>query len=247
MLQSVPDPFDSYGPPQSEDQIFSILAPLSISMTPNPASSSTSPRAGTTPERDFMDSFQTSLANNKITSWLPGTNGAIPVPESPDWANVSPLTATPPRSASPPRSTSPPPRKSSPPNGSPRRHSLPPSGSVRKAETKLRSVLAVIEEDKVRVQSSNRHPASTATLPSSLANSTAPPDPNPQPNWNVNVIHHDLTNVEGDDETPRNSMLFPSSPPPPLDTNISHPDFAVYDEQHGHTNGDLVDPIPQQT
>lgn len=39
MLQAVPDPFDSYGPPKSEDQIFSILAPLSIfspSATPSP-------------------------------------------------------------------------------------------------------------------------------------------------------------------------------------------------------------------
>lgn len=30
MLQSVPDPFDAYGPPKSENQIFSILAPLAI-------------------------------------------------------------------------------------------------------------------------------------------------------------------------------------------------------------------------
>lgn len=30
MLQAVPDPFDVYGPPKAEDQIFSILAPLGI-------------------------------------------------------------------------------------------------------------------------------------------------------------------------------------------------------------------------
>lgn len=39
MLQTIPDPFDSYGPPKSEDQIFSILAPLTIfnpSTTPSP-------------------------------------------------------------------------------------------------------------------------------------------------------------------------------------------------------------------
>ena len=30
MLQSVPDPFDAYGPPKPEDQIFSILSPLAI-------------------------------------------------------------------------------------------------------------------------------------------------------------------------------------------------------------------------
>ena len=32
MVQSIPDPFDSYGPPQKEGQLFSILAPLA--MTP---------------------------------------------------------------------------------------------------------------------------------------------------------------------------------------------------------------------
>ncbi|KLO15651.1 hypothetical protein SCHPADRAFT_849174 [Schizopora paradoxa] len=30
MLQAVPDPFDAYGPPKAENQIFSILAPLAI-------------------------------------------------------------------------------------------------------------------------------------------------------------------------------------------------------------------------
>ncbi len=30
MLQSVPDPFDAYGPPKAENQIFSILTPLAI-------------------------------------------------------------------------------------------------------------------------------------------------------------------------------------------------------------------------
>ena len=49
MLQSVPDPFDSYGPPQAEDQIFSILAPLSI-MT-GMSTTASSPMAGT-PEAD---------------------------------------------------------------------------------------------------------------------------------------------------------------------------------------------------
>ena len=33
MVQSIPDPFDSYGPPKKEGQLFSILAPLA--MTPD--------------------------------------------------------------------------------------------------------------------------------------------------------------------------------------------------------------------
>lgn len=40
MLQTIPDPFDSYGPPQPKDQIFSILTPLSLSSTfPSPSAS----------------------------------------------------------------------------------------------------------------------------------------------------------------------------------------------------------------
>ncbi|KAK7695639.1 hypothetical protein QCA50_000275 [Cerrena zonata] len=41
MLQSVPDPFDTYGPPPAEDKIFSILPPLSVMA--NAPSSSPSP------------------------------------------------------------------------------------------------------------------------------------------------------------------------------------------------------------
>jgi hypothetical protein len=51
MLQTIPDPFDSYGPERPEDQIFSILPPLSILATPSgPASASAgSPSASPTP------------------------------------------------------------------------------------------------------------------------------------------------------------------------------------------------------
>jgi hypothetical protein len=45
MLQTIPDPFDSYGPPQRSDQIFSILTPLSLSSTCT--SPSASPVIGT--------------------------------------------------------------------------------------------------------------------------------------------------------------------------------------------------------
>ncbi|EAU84570.2 hypothetical protein CC1G_00089 [Coprinopsis cinerea okayama7 len=98
MLQTVPDPFDSYGPPQSENQIFSILAPLSI-MSPSP---SPSPVVGTPENYDRVGSVGTdssvphpshsqshSLAHPKITSWLPSaSNGVFPI-ESTDWAHTA--------------------------------------------------------------------------------------------------------------------------------------------------------------
>ncbi|KAF5333316.1 hypothetical protein D9611_002206 [Ephemerocybe angulata] len=129
MLQSVPDPFDSYGIQQSEDQIFSILAPLSIMSAPSP---SPSPSAGT-PENEASATFLPS-AHPKITSWLPGTtNGLYPV-ESAEWATASPP-------ASPPSSS--PPSSNPAPN---RRNTLP----QRKAESKLRSVLPSIDEKRPR-------------------------------------------------------------------------------------------------
>ncbi|GAW01855.1 Protein IVY1 [Lentinula edodes] len=108
MLQSVPDPFDSYGPPQSEDQIFSILPPLSI--MPSAPSSTTTPLTRT-PELENMEGPPSASSN---------------VPSSP--------------SSSSPRSVS--------PTTPIRRHSLPASTghSSRKAESKLRSVLSVIDE-----------------------------------------------------------------------------------------------------
>jgi len=187
MLQSVPDPFDAYGLPQAEDQIFSILSPLSISMNVNSTTDSTPTKGlsassssaelsrsmsmapgsmgvsgGITPGRDYLD--------RKISSWLPGTNGATVHAYSPSepagWVGgVSPRTASPPspssfrrHSVSPPLSPSP---RHSASSSSSSAHSSPPRTrkysaptlTTRKAESQLRSVLAVLEEDKTRVQS----------------------------------------------------------------------------------------------
>lgn len=217
MLHSVPDPFDAYGPPQSEDQIFSILAPLSLSMSASTPSTSTSPVVATSAGRGSMDVF----LNNRISSWLPGTNGAIRSPahspELAEWASVSSPTATPPRSTSPANSTPSPSRGSSPPNGASRRHSVPTS-TVRKAESKLRSVLAVIDEDKPRGQSSTPPvvPPSTTLTSSSLTSSTASfSEPDPHVSWNMIEEDHPA-NVEK--EATRGSILFPStSSLPPSD------------------------------
>jgi len=153
MLQSVPDPFDSYGPPQAEDQIFSILAPLSIMTT---QSSSPSPMT----EHPELDSAE-ATPTDKITSWLPNaSNGGIYSSESSEWAGVPSPTSTPPRSVSPPIIS--------------HRLSTPPSTGQRKSDSKLRSVLSVIDE--ARVNHENAYP-DTSRFPSQPINgSSTPPD-----------------------------------------------------------------------
>ncbi|KAG8963724.1 hypothetical protein FRC03_002624 [Tulasnella sp. 419] len=46
LLLSIPDPFDSYGPPKREDHIFSILPPLSLATMMSTNSSAPSPQSG---------------------------------------------------------------------------------------------------------------------------------------------------------------------------------------------------------
>ncbi|KAG6812646.1 hypothetical protein H0H92_001596 [Tricholoma furcatifolium] len=159
MLQSVPDPFDSYGPPQAEDQIFSILAPLSI-MSTQSQSSSPSPMTG-------PSEIDSSEATDKITSWLP-TAGASTLysSDSGDWGATSPA-GSPPRSASPPTI--------------PRRHSSPPSSSQRKAESKLRSVLSVIDESFSNIHHENDR-FDFSRRASAMNGTSSPPDTG-QPEW----------------------------------------------------------------
>ncbi|KAH8113430.1 hypothetical protein DFH11DRAFT_1689565 [Phellopilus nigrolimitatus] len=92
MLQSIPDPFDSYGPPKPEDQIFSILAPLSIFN----ASSSPSPQT-TTAEIEPAPAFASSPSG---LSW---TSGHDALDAAAEWADVHTPVPSPPPSA---RSTS---------------------------------------------------------------------------------------------------------------------------------------------
>ncbi|KAF8901714.1 hypothetical protein CPB84DRAFT_1815151 [Gymnopilus junonius] len=192
MLQTVPDPFDAYGPPQSEDQIFSILSPLSI-MT-NTAPATDSPRTSTTPEQDQVDLPSTS---NKITSWLPSTNGITYTPESAEWATVP---SSPPRSASPVH---------------------------RKNESKLRSVLSVIEE----VKPTNEHtPPGPSPPPLDLTCSVTPhPDAVTDIGWNTAYGQSPYDTIQGGQLTPRNSTISPPNSPPPFSDSPPNPDL----EPHG--------------
>lgn len=149
MLQSIPDPFDSYGPPTTEDQIFSILPPLMTTTSPGPTSIASTPQLNT---RDLGIS-------PTRPSWMPTVSqiggGGYFAETTSAWADPS----------SPPRTlpiTSPP---NSPPQqrsnslqqkdggafGVFRRNSHPPaSGGGTKAESKLRNVLTTIGESHTR-------------------------------------------------------------------------------------------------
>ncbi|KAG6911636.1 hypothetical protein DXG01_007886 [Tephrocybe rancida] len=194
MLQSVPDPFDSYGPPQAEDQIFSILAPLSI-MTTQSQSSSPSPLTGTS-ELDASDT------PDKITSWLPSAgNGTLYSSELTDWAGVPSPTSTPPRSVSPPNHVI------------SRRHSSPPI-VPRKAESKLRSVLSVIDESRTGTSHENDRPDFSLRAPP-INGTSPPPDTgqHEQSEWASAYETLGSNTAEEDTATPRRSLSHTELPP----------------------------------
>jgi hypothetical protein len=165
MLQSVPDPFDSYGQqPHSEDQIFSILPPLSI-LVP---SSSTPSSLAVTPQTAASQAF--AIGTN--SGWTPSSNGPAHYPDvaasSSEWDDAVPsasasastsssslLTTTRTSTTHTPRSSS-----TSPPR---RPSSSPPGSSARRAESNLRNVLSVIDE--VRHPRQIDDAAAAVTLP----------------------------------------------------------------------------------
>ncbi|KAJ3867861.1 hypothetical protein EV359DRAFT_33565 [Lentinula novae-zelandiae] len=228
MLQSVPDPFDSYGPPQSEDQIFSILPPLSI--MPNAPSSTTTPLTRT-PELENMEGPPSASSS---TSWSQNSNTVLFPSESSAWADVPSSPAS-----SSPRSVS--------PTTPIRRHSLPASTghSSRKAESKLRSVLSVIDEANSRhgteeVISSHYVPQ----MENSNSNVTTLIQPQPQKqtsfSWTSPFSYGRSPYVEEDtngDTTPRNST-FLSSPQTP--TGRPGPEL----DADSSTIGETTVPVP---
>ena len=195
MLQSIPDPFDSYGPPQAEDQIFSILQPLSISA--NVPSPSQSPLMNTPPKPETSEHDDSTIGRN--SQWLARNGEVIATESTSQWAEVPfPTTTPPPGSLTPPRS-------SSPPSNTNRKQTYPssighqprkPSGS------KLRNALspAVFDgglSDATRSEPSN---ASPSVEPQVQDTSWG--------NLNYGESPYNIYNGSGGDTTPRHSSLF---------------------------------------
>ncbi|KAH9007094.1 hypothetical protein EDB86DRAFT_49706 [Lactarius hatsudake] len=214
MLQSVPDPFDSYGQPHAEDQIFSILPPLSI-LAP---SSSPSPLM-VTPQTVTSDVFTTGTTS---AGWAHG-NGTLYSDAASEWADVSApssgaalLTTTPTKAQS-----------SSSPSRRPNRSSSPPGSSSRRAESKLRSVLTVIDEvlprqidDAVPPGAADSADGDAAAVNGGSPVVAAPPRDSP-PSW-PGFPFGEYPRSSSQDTTPRNSIPSSSGPASPtLDTHAS--------------------------
>jgi hypothetical protein len=205
MLQSVPDPFDSYGPPREEDQIFSILPPLSIM---NPPSSADSPIA-TTPDHDPAPEM-----SSAGSSWEPIKGGCFPDTPT-QWSDT-------------PRS----PRSISPPTAA-RRHSHPPSSGQRKSESKLKSVLSVIDESHSRQPSHEEIVHSEEPQSPPTANGTTV---EPDYSWNGVGFEDTETRPVTEVDVPRNLDW-------PLPPTIPH---GVPDVGRDHVDP-LVEPQPLAT
>jgi hypothetical protein len=214
MLQSIPDPFDSYGPPQAEDQIFSILAPLSIMTTSTVASTNGSPLPTPVPELEGLPA----VSNSHL--WMTPSPGTVAFPTAPsEWEDDKPP------------SSSPPPRSISPPN---RKHLAPLNAArhPRKSESsKLRSVLSPIDEARSRQASEDGRAAS---IMNTLTPSPPPTETSPHHSWSFvyDNAQQDDSSEDRDGKTPTHSYFPRSSTPPrpPLQdpgADSSHPEMQV--------------------
>lgn len=153
MLQAVPDPFDSYGPPTTEDQIFSILPPLMTTTSPGPTSIASTPHLGTrdlgiSPTRPSWMPTVTQIGTIGTGGYFAEAHSAWADPASPPRA--FPITS-PPKSPPQNRSKSPQQKEGGAFGGVFRRNSHPPTSSGgTKAESKLRNVLTSIGESRAR-------------------------------------------------------------------------------------------------
>ncbi|KAI0722953.1 hypothetical protein C8Q76DRAFT_793945 [Earliella scabrosa] len=230
MLQTIPDPFDSYGPPPAEDQIFSILPPLSVIANP---SSAPSPLTASTPELESSDGLPSSKNSWSSTGgFFPDTAAAwADVPSSPPAGSAPSSGAT-----SPTRSISPPnvPKASSPLSSVNRRHSHPVASAsfshhTRKSESKLRSVLSVLDEGNTTPRSRQNgdkddgHTRSISTdsgASSASANGKAPDlgdvDASVWGNTKPRLPDLDIPPGSGgeEDTTPRNTLRARTQSPP---------------------------------
>ncbi|KAF4602297.1 hypothetical protein EYR40_005502 [Pleurotus pulmonarius] len=217
MLNVVPDPFDSYGPPQAEDQIFSILPPLSI--LSNQPSASPSPMSQT-PE---PEAFRGLPVSTTPPAWSNTNAVSFPSLESPSPSSSEWSDASPPKSISPKNT---PPRSASPPY-SQRRQSVPPvfGHFSRKSDSKLRSMLSVIDESQPRpresrdIEEEHTHSRSSSTP---TINGTVGQEPETSwTNFTYGQSPYATVNTDNDgDLTPRHSAMFSPESPPPLSEEL---------------------------
>ncbi|KAF8271779.1 hypothetical protein EI94DRAFT_1720001 [Lactarius quietus] len=212
MLQSVPDPFDSYGQPHAEDQIFSILPPLSI-LAP---SSSPSPLM-VTPQTVTSDVFATGTS----ARWA-HSNGTLYSDAASEWADVLPSSA----SAGGLLATTTPTKaqSSGSPSRRPNRPSSPPGSSSRRAESKLRSVLSVIDEAQPRQNDDAVPSPATDTTDDTAAMNGASlvTARDPDATW-PGFPFGEFPRSTSQDSTPRNSVSGPASPTFDTDASLNTP------------------------
>ncbi|KAK0498524.1 hypothetical protein EDD18DRAFT_92537 [Armillaria luteobubalina] len=238
MLQTVPDPFDSYGPPQAEDQIFSILPPLSI--LTNPRSSSSSTPIMTTPELNSMDGLPSSSSSRTNSmAWTPKSSNGLYTSESTEWADVASPPST---SPTPPRSVSPPLVTRRPPVSQAGHHSR------RSESSKLRSVLSAIDEGHSRQGSHEASQTEPAAVPySSGLNGASPAQPQPERassfSWTSPFTYGRSPYEDIDDSTtPRGSAYRVDATPSPPESpspDSSSPESKEPDEtksEHSASN-----------
>lgn len=149
-MQAIPDPFNTYGPPKAEGQLFSILSPLGMGPTaPSNAHPPPFPSG-----LSFGGKAPASLGY--LSTSAPGWGESSDEGSQSDWSDArspSHSPTSPPSTITSRRHTFPtsPPSSStykhtaSPPSSSTYKHAASPP-SMRRAETKLRSVLSAVDE-----------------------------------------------------------------------------------------------------
>jgi len=173
LILSIPDPFDTYGPPKSEEHIFSILPPLGLSMSlassPSPSPMPLHPPSTSAPAGSTMS------PSPSAPSLMPSSSRTLnSSPNGPSWTSPFPTSSTAPTlvlgsaewADAPSASTGPffKPQPAFPPrNGTSIPITRPSTGSNSKAETKLRSVLSAASEDELSAQGDDETDSDTST------------------------------------------------------------------------------------
>ena len=138
VVQAIPDPFNTYGPPKAEGQLFSILSPLGM----GPMASSNAHPPPFPSSLAFGSKAPASLGH--LSTSAPGWGESSDEGCQSDWSDAR----SPSRSPSSPTATLTSRRQNfstSPPSSSTYKHTTSPP-SMRRAENKLRSVLSAVEE-----------------------------------------------------------------------------------------------------